>query len=347
MKRQVVRVVTGTNLVIGCLLLQGCGMFGKKGGDVPPPEPIPVDNGQIPAVVSDPAPVAVPIPDFTPPAVNDVQMNTPYSIRKGDTISGIAYRYHLRWQDIIALNPGLSPTHLRIGQIIQLPGQVDLTQPPPPPPPKTVRRPAPVKPAPAPAPKPAVTIYTVKSGDSLSLIAHRNKIKVADLKKANNLKSDRINVGQKLKIPGAAGAKGPAAATEPKSTPPKVTPPAVKKNDPKVKTPPAVKVEPKADPAKADAVTPPPPPPPVDEAKPAPDQGKHAEVTPPPAPNNDVAAAPDGKPSEMYTVKEGEDLYAIAIRWGITPSELRTLNNLQPGAELKPGMVLRIPAHAE
>lgn len=346
MKRQVVRVVTGTNLLIGCLLLQGCGMFGKKGGDVPPVEPIPVNPGEAPVVVSDPAPVpvAVSIPDYT--SVPDVQLTTPYSIRKGDTISGIAYRYHLRWQDILAANPGLSPTHLRIGQIIQLPGQVDLNQarPLPPPKPAAVKRPLPVKPAPTPTPA-ATTTYVVKSGDSLSVIARRHGVKVADIKKANNLKSDRINAGQKLKIPAAKGAPAPVA----KSTPPKVTPPAVKKNDPKVKTPPPVKVEPKTEPANPDAVTPPPPPPPpADGVKQ--DPGKPVEVVTPPDPpakEPPVAGSEGGKPAEMYTVKEGEDLYAIAIRWGITPSELRTLNNLQPGAELKAGQVLKIPAHAE
>ncbi len=33
MNRQFVRMVAGANLVAGCLLLQGCGMFGKKPSD--------------------------------------------------------------------------------------------------------------------------------------------------------------------------------------------------------------------------------------------------------------------------------------------------------------------------
>jgi murein DD-endopeptidase MepM/ murein hydrolase activator NlpD len=44
----------------------------------------------------------------------------------------------------------------------------------------------------------------VKPGDSLSRIASANKTTTAAIKKANNLTSDRINVGQKLKMPGAA-----------------------------------------------------------------------------------------------------------------------------------------------
>ena len=45
---------------------------------------------------------------------------------------------------------------------------------------------------------------------------------------------------------------------------------------------------------------------------------------------------------ETYTVKEGEDVYAVAIRWGVSPSALKELNNLT-GNELKPNQVLRIP----
>ncbi len=43
--------------------------------------------------------------------------------------------------------------------------------------------------------------YKVQPGDSLEKIAKINRISVKGLKEANNLASDRINVGQTLKIP--------------------------------------------------------------------------------------------------------------------------------------------------
>lgn len=43
--------------------------------------------------------------------------------------------------------------------------------------------------------------YIVKSGDSLSRIAQRYKVSMAALKKANNLRSNTILIGQKLQIP--------------------------------------------------------------------------------------------------------------------------------------------------
>ncbi|MEY3048619.1 MAG: hypothetical protein RL365_657 [Bacteroidota bacterium] len=49
-------------------------------------------------------------------------------------------------------------------------------------------------------PKPS-TYYVVKSGDTLSAIASRKHTTVAALKRANNLSSDTIRVGQRLKIP--------------------------------------------------------------------------------------------------------------------------------------------------
>ena len=44
------------------------------------------------------------------------------------------------------------------------------------------------------------TTYTVKSGDTLSKIAKKHNVSVADIKKWNNLKNDLIKVNQKLTI---------------------------------------------------------------------------------------------------------------------------------------------------
>jgi LysM repeat protein len=65
------------------------------------------------------------------------------------------------------------------------------------------------RPAPAVAPESAATgarseaIYVVKSGDSLTRIAKTHGTTVQALKAANGLKSDRIVVGAKLKVPAA------------------------------------------------------------------------------------------------------------------------------------------------
>lgn len=57
-----------------------------------------------------------------------------------------------------------------------------------------------------------VGTYVVKKGDILTRIAYRNKTTVAAIMKENGLRNDRINIGQKLRIPGAAPAAAPAPA---------------------------------------------------------------------------------------------------------------------------------------
>lgn len=98
---------------------------------------------------------------------------------------------------------------------------------PPPPAPKTpvVKPVSPVadKPAVAPAPKrpapvvaaPAAAgeVYVVQKGDSLSKISKRFNVKLSAIVAANpGIKPDRIRIGQKVKIPGAAPASVAAAA---------------------------------------------------------------------------------------------------------------------------------------
>ena len=44
-------------------------------------------------------------------------------------------------------------------------------------------------------------LYTVKSGDSLSLLAKEHGVSIIDIQRINNLDNDTIYVGQKLKLP--------------------------------------------------------------------------------------------------------------------------------------------------
>lgn len=69
--------------------------------------------------------------------------------------------------------------------------QKDLAPPPPQPQPKQQRQPA----------SGPHREYEVQSGDTLSLIAAAFKTTVPKIKEMNNLKSDNIRVGQKLKLP--------------------------------------------------------------------------------------------------------------------------------------------------
>ena len=344
MNRQIMRIAAGANLVAGCLLLQGCGMFGKPkdhtvselpGGDLPPVEVQVLDPAApVSPVEVEPAVVA------TTPALPAVETTTPYTIQKGDTISAVAYKYNLRWQDVVAVNPGISPNRLRIGQVIQLPGQIDLHQvrTVPATTPKAPHASAPKVSAPksatSAAPSGSTTIYVVKPGDSLSVIAHRHGIKTADLRAANGIKGDKIIVGQKLKIVGATKASAGTASA-------KAAAPAVAA--PKMVAPKATASAPKAETKKPQTTVAVPPPAPAVTAEtvaPAPVESAPVKIEPTTAaPVTPVAADPN---VQTYTVKEGEDLYAVAIRWGVSPSDLKSLNNLT-GSELKAGSVLKIP----
>ncbi len=309
MKRSYFPYATLFAMAGAMILTQGCGETTPPKAD--PKEPIvilePVPGEPDDGIANRPA---IEEPEvFIPPAT------TAYTIQKGDTISGIAQRYDLRTQDILATNPEIDPNRIRVGKVIQLPGSVDVKSA------KTAK--AATTGAKVQAADAKGGNYVVKSGDSLSVIAKKHGTTVKAIKDANNLKNDNIRVGQKLNVPGAkdtvtAKSNG---KTETKATTkkPAETAPVIKKT---TETD-IIKTEGGKVTEVTDIVT-------IEEGAPA--------IAPPPA-VTPAAAAPA---TQTYTVREGEDVYSVAIRWGVGPAELKAINGLT-GTELKAGQVLKIP----
>ncbi len=65
-----------------------------------------------------------------------------------------------------------------------------------------------------------MTTHAVVAGDTLFSIARRFNVTVDDLRRANNLKSDNLRVGQVLRIPGNAPSPSPPSASSPPVTSP-------------------------------------------------------------------------------------------------------------------------------
>lgn len=335
--------------VVAAMLLVGCQTKTQVPADtateLPPEEPLQV----VETVDTDKKDESVKseVPPASEVEVAVAEENTIYTIRKNDTISGVAARYGLRWQDVMAVNPGINPKRLRVGQTIRLPGKVNLDAP-------VEVKPTAVKKqlssasttAPVKAYAGPTFIYVVKKGDVLSAIALRNGVKVAAIRAANpKLKGDMIYVGQKLLIP-AGGKKSGKTVKASASTSVKISSPAKveKKEDkaaaPVVESKPVAPVAPIAPAAEVKEEVKPAAP--VVEPKKEEVKVEAPVVAAPPAPQ---PAAPAAN-LQTYTVKQGEDVFAVAIRWGISVNALKELNNLTSN-ELKEGQVLRIPADSQ
>lgn len=207
------------------LLMQGC-----RREEAPPPAPMEMPastNTELPTfeatnqvttatnetgMVPPAATNQVPVIEQQPVVPSVTAATTEYEIAKGDTFGSIAKKFHIATKALQEANPGVESTKLKIGQKIQVPA-------PSAPSPSATLAPG-LEAAPA-----GPTIYTVKSGDTLSRIASQYKVTVRAIRAANNLKTDSIKVGQKLKIPVKAAAPTPAPATTPATEPmPSTTP---------------------------------------------------------------------------------------------------------------------------
>ena len=160
--------------------------------------------------------------------------------------------------------------------------------------------------------------YTVQRGDSLWSIAKRFNVGVDEIKSANNLTSNLINVGQKLVIPGAA----PSDQTNVTYV--------VQKGDSLWSI------------ANANNTT-------VDEIANLNDLdtntiyvGQILQI-----PNSgDLQENPSSTSDTVYVVKSGDTLYSIALRYDTTPNAIINKNNLTSSV-LTIGQQLIIPSDPE
>jgi LysM repeat protein len=111
-----------------------------------------------------------------------------YTVVKNDSFYKIASQNGISVSSLTKANPSVDPSRLKVGAKLKIPA----------PEPKSAKSAAPDD----------ANVYTVKSGDTLTKIASRTGVSISDLRSANGLKTSRLNVGQKLKIP----AKGEKAA---------------------------------------------------------------------------------------------------------------------------------------
>ncbi len=238
-----------------------------------------------------------------------------YVVKPGESLSKIAVAHGFRTADVLAVNPGLNPNKIRAGQTIVLPGA-------------GAAKPAVKKSAPAKTASATGGTYVVQKGDILGRIANKHNVKLADLKKANGLTSDKIVPGQKLIIPGSKAEAKPAAAVA-AAKPAKL-----------------VATETKKQPAKANAAAPTPAAPEVKPAEPpAIVPATLTAVQPPalqvdpPAPPPPPPEAPKGTP---YVVQEGQDLFDISVKWGVSAADIKAFNKLDSD-KVVPGQTILIP----
>jgi LysM repeat protein len=279
-------------------------------GVVMPPRPPSGGSGAqaelIEVVPMDPIPSTPAVAPAPAPRNIEPKSGTPYTIKKGETLSGIAARNRMSWKKLAEYNLINNPNTIRAGQVILIPdgGSAPVS--------RTASRPAPA----------AVSgreTYVVQSGDSLSVIAVRYGTTVKALKEVNNLISDKLLVGQVLKLPKGAEASGGSSPSDSSNSSGSSTP------------------APRPTPVATRPI------PPRPTATPAPREDPEAEQS-----GNDVDSVLEGinmidKPYPII-VGEGDTLQSIAENYFVTVEEVRKLNNLKEGEEVKPGQELLMPA---
>ncbi|MDR2443657.1 MAG: LysM peptidoglycan-binding domain-containing protein [Deltaproteobacteria bacterium] len=296
-----------------------------------------------------------------------------YEVKSGDSVSIIAERFGLRSAQLRELN-NLTSDKIIVGQKLKVgsPQNASTSQVAAQTSSPTSNQASPASPAsqptpPAPQAAAASTpsslpptdangLYEVKSGDSVSTIAERFGLRSAQLRELNNLTSDKIRTGQKLKVSLNAGQSGQVnqanQANQASSTiasASQTRAPASAPNSPYVvKSGDSVSIIAErfglrsAELRELNKL-------PNDNIKvgqklivtrtSGPTAGTSTSVSP-----SKPAAAPAAQStsaSDLYEVKSGDTVSTIAERFGLRSAELRELNNLT-GDNIRSGQKLKV-----
>ena len=208
-------------VLLGALLIQGCRPESPAPrSDLPPPPTNITDNlPPLPPTNELPPPPTNLVPPPPPANANVGELPpaspTEHIIQKGETFAVLAKKYGVSVKAIQQANPGVDPTRLKIGQKIAIP---------PKPPGGSTPASSSLSPGDA-GTVAAESVYTVKKGDNLTKIATDHGVSIKALRAANNLRTDQIKPGQKLKIPTKAGVASTPAAPAPTAPAPVVPAP--------------------------------------------------------------------------------------------------------------------------
>jgi len=200
--RIAIAIVAVHLVFLGGLLIQGCGKEEQTAKNTQPTNesafPPLTDSSNLygTSVVAQPshelahtsAPVVTSLPTHSPaplPALDPVvpAATRDYVVLKGDNFTTIGKKFGVSYTAIAKANPGIDSTRLQVGQKLVIP---------PPSAPSV---------ATATVTGGSENTYLVKTGDTLLKIAQANGTTVKDIKSLNGLTTDRIKVGDKLKLP--------------------------------------------------------------------------------------------------------------------------------------------------
>ena len=116
-----------------------------------------------------------------------------YTVVRGDSFYKIAKDHNTTIKALTEANPNIEPSRLQIGAKIKIPVEPAGTS-------STISNSGAGVGAGGSSAENG-TVYTVKSGDTLTGIAQRHGTTVSALRSANGLRTSRLLIGQKLKIP--------------------------------------------------------------------------------------------------------------------------------------------------